>query len=130
MKFLDTNIVVYAHSTDPQKADVAQSLIDPDAAVSVQVLNEFVAVSLRKTSMTLPTLAAQTRLIASICTVVPLTEATHDKALAIAERHQLHIYDANIWAAAILAGCDTLYSEDMHAGLTIEGVRLTDPFVA
>ena len=47
-----------------------------------------------------------------------------------AERHQLHIYDANIWAAAILAGCDRLYSEGKHHGLTIEGVTLRDPFAA
>ena len=60
---------------------------------------------------------------------LPLTTETHEKALAIAERHQLNIYDANIWAAAILAGCDTLYSEDMHAGLMIEGTTLQNPFL-
>ena len=59
-----------------------------------------------------------------------MTEATHEKALEIAERYRLHIYDANIWAAAILAGCDTLYSEDMHHGLTIEVTALRNPFPA
>lgn len=62
--------------------------------------------------------------------VLPLTIETNRKALVLAQRHQLHIYDANIWAAAILAGCDTLYSEDMHAGLAIEGVTLKNPFAA
>ena len=30
-----------------------------------------------------------------------LTEATHTKALALAERYQRHIYEANIWDANI-----------------------------
>ena len=50
--------------------------------------------------------------------------------MALAERHQLHIYDANIWACAILAECGTLYSEDMHHGLTIEGTTLHNPFLS
>ena len=42
--------------------------------------------------------------------IVPVTFEVSQKALVLAERFQLHIYDANIWAAAILAGCETLYS--------------------
>jgi predicted nucleic acid-binding protein len=34
-----------------------------------------------------------------------------------------------IVAAALLAGCDTLYTEDMHPGLVIENrLRIVNPF--
>ena len=32
-----------------------------------------------------------------------------------------------IVAAAVLAGCKVLYSEDMHDGLVIDGVKITNP---
>jgi predicted nucleic acid-binding protein len=38
-------------------------------------------------------------------------------------------FDANILASAKLAGCDTLWSEDMAHGQVIEGVRITNPFM-
>ena len=94
------------------------------------MLNEFAAVLRRKTTLDWSELQDQSAWLRSLCEVVPVTEATHEKALEIAERYRLHIYDANIWAAAILAGCDTLYSEDMHHGLTIEGTALRNPFPA
>lgn len=60
---------------------------------------------------------------------MPLTIALNFEARGIAERYQLSFYDALIVAAALAAGCDTLFSEDMHDGLVIEG-RLTirNPF--
>ena len=41
--------------------------------------------------------------------IVPLTSDTHAAALALARDHTLAFYDALIVAAAIEAGCDTLY---------------------
>ena len=48
-----------------------------------------------------------------------------------ARRYKIAFYDAAIVAAALLADCDTLWSEDMHDGLVIDG-RLTirNPFAA
>ncbi len=51
--------------------------------------------------------------------------------LAPAERYGLAVYDAMIAAAALLADCDTLLSEDMQDGLVIDGrLRVVDPFAA
>ena len=44
-------------------------------------------------------------------------------------RHGLRIYDSLIIAAALEAGCDTLYSEDMQHGQVIEGIRIENPFL-
>jgi predicted nucleic acid-binding protein len=39
------------------------------------------------------------------------------------------VYDAMIVAAAILGGCETLYSEDMQDGLLIDNqLRICNPF--
>ena len=58
-----------------------------------------------------------------------MTVETHDRAVRIAERYSLSIYDALIVSAALLADCKTLHSEDMQDGQVIER-RLTirNPF--
>lgn len=59
--------------------------------------------------------------ISAVCAVQPITLATHDRALKIAERCGLSICDSLIVPAALLAGCKTLHSEDMQDGQVIEG---------
>ena len=60
---------------------------------------------------------------------LPITAATHEAALGIAERLGYQVYDSLIIASALEAGCATLYSEDMQDGQVVEG-RLTirNPF--
>jgi predicted nucleic acid-binding protein len=61
--------------------------------------------------------------------VEPLTVETHDRGIHVAERYKLSVYDSMIVAAALMAGCNTLYSEDMHDGLLInDQVRVFNPF--
>ncbi len=43
--------------------------------------------------------------------------------------HGLPFYDALIVSAAIEAGCDTLFSEDMQHGRSIGGLAIVNPFV-
>ena len=63
------------------------------------------------------------------CTIVPISEETHDAGLQLAERHGLSVYDAMIVAAALLAGCKTLLSEDMQDGQVFEGrLKVRNPF--
>ena len=57
------------------------------------------------------------------------TRDIHETGLTLAERYGFSIYDAMIAAAAIHAGCDTLWSEDMQHGMAIdEGLRIVNPF--
>lgn len=63
------------------------------------------------------------------CYVVPLTLATHDNALTIAERYEVPIYDATIVAAALDGGCDVLLTEDFQDGQLFERrLRVCNPF--
>ncbi len=113
-RFIDTNVLLYLLSEDAAKANRAEDVIAQRGVISVQVLNEFASVATRKLRMPLLEIREFLDTIRSICRVVPLNEATHDKGLDIVERYGLSIYDAMIVASALLDGCKRLLSEDMQ----------------
>jgi predicted nucleic acid-binding protein len=127
--FFDTNVLVYLASGDAAKADRAEATITAGGAISVQVLNELANVARRKMRMSWTDTHAFLDMLRSLLTVHPLTLETHETGLALAERYGLSTYDAMITASAILAGCDTLWSEDMQHGIALkEGLRILNPF--
>jgi predicted nucleic acid-binding protein len=129
--FFDTNVVLYLLSEDTVKADRAEELLASRGTISVQVLNEFVAVASRKLRMPLPEVREILDQIRAVCAVEPMTIETHKRALSIAERYGLSIYDALIVSAALLAGCTMLYSEDMQDGQIIDRqLTIRNPFEA
>jgi len=126
--FLDTNVLLYLFSADAAMADRAEEIVGEGGVVSVQVLNEFASVATRKLGMRISEAAEALRAVRTLCKVVPLEAETHDLGMQIAERHGLSIYDAMIAAAARLAGCKVILSQDMQDGLRLEGMRIRDPF--
>jgi predicted nucleic acid-binding protein len=128
--FFDTNVLLYLLSDDGAKADRAEALIAGGGTISVQVLDEFVAVARRKLAMRFPEIRDVLSTVRALCTVVPLSIETHDRALDLAEGLHLSFYDALIVAAAALADCSVLYSEDMQDRQVIEGVTIRNPFIA
>ena len=129
--FFDTNVVLYLLSADPVRADRAEALLAGNGTISVQVLNEFASVALRKLRMSWPEIREVLTQLRAVCAVEPLTIETHERALRLSERYGLSLYDALIAAAALIAGCRTLYSEDMQDGQLIDGaLRIRNPFTA
>ena len=126
--FIDSNVVLYLLSADPSKANQAEAILQAGGSVSVQVLNEVASVCLRKLKMPWPEINALLQAVKASCDVVPLTLASHEKAIEIAQRFQLSLYDANIVACAVMSGADVLLSEDMHSGLLIDGLKIQNPF--
>lgn len=127
--FIDTNVVLYLLSSDRTKADTAEALIGGGCIISVQVLNEMTNVAYRKLPMPWDEIEELSGLIQSLCKVVPVTLGTHQLGLEIMHRYQLSVYDAMIVAAAHLAECPILYSEDMHNGLVIDKqLEIRNPF--
>jgi predicted nucleic acid-binding protein len=127
--FFDTNVLVYLASSDAAKADRAEATITAGGAISVQVLNELTNVARRKMRMSWTATHAFLDMLRNLLTVHPLTLETHETGLALAERYGLSTYDAMITASAILAGCDTLWSEDMQHGIALqERLRIVNPF--
>ena len=96
----------------------------------VQVLNETANVARRKLAMSWMEINEVLALIRSICPTAPLTIETHDRGRLVAERYGSSVCDAMIVAAALLGGCETLYSKDMQDGLLIDHqLRICDPFM-
>lgn len=127
--FFDTNVVAYFSSDDLAKADVAVRLLRGGGVVSVQVLNEFASLAVRKRGWPIVQVRQALEAVRATCRVVPLTPETHDLALTVVERYMLNIYDGLIVAAALTAGCNVLYTEDMHDGLVIDSLTIRNPFV-
>lgn len=127
--FFDTNVLLYLLSGDHEKANRAEALLARRGTVSVQVLNEFAAVASRKLGLTYPEIREVLEPIRAVCAVAPVTLETHDLGVDIAARYGFSIYDALIVAAALLADCETLYSEDWQDGQRIDGrLVIRNPF--
>ena len=126
--FIDSNVVLYLFSSDTLKADRAESLLQSGGLISVQVLNEVAPVCLRKLKMTWEDVDAVLETLKSTCEVLPVTRASHEKAVGLVKHFQISLYDANIVATAILCGTDTLFSEDMQNGMSMESVTVVNPF--
>ena len=126
--FFDTNILVYAQQAGG-KADRARALLAGGGKLSVQVLNEFTAVSRRKQGKEWREIGeAISDLLTLVEPPLALTLDLHAAARALAEDHRLSFYDASIVASAIEADCKVLFSEDMQHGRTIGGLTIANPF--
>ena len=129
--FFDTNVVLYLLSADTDKADRAEELLAIGGTISVQVLNEFVAVASRKLHMSWSEIREVLAQVRAVCAVEPMTIETHERALRIAERYGISTYDSLIVSAALLANCKTLHSEDMQNGQVIERqLTVRNPFTS
>lgn len=126
--FFDTNILIYAQQTGA-KGDRARALFAGGGRLSLQVLNEFVAVSRRKQGKDWQEIAeAISDALIMVDPPLALTLELHMSARMLAEKHGLHFYDALIVAAAIEAGCDTLFTEDLQQGRKFGGLTIVNPF--
>ena len=126
--FFDSNVLLYLLSASATKADAVEKKLDGGGTISVQVLNEFAAVSTGKFRMPMSTIRRTLTDIRDACTVVAIDVATHERGLDIAERYKFSIYDSMLLAAAQQAGCTTFYSEDMSHGQKIGGLTIRNPF--
>lgn len=129
--FFDTNILLYLLSGDSDKADRAEAVLAQGGIISVQVLNEFASVASRKLGMSYPEIRDALKIIQRVCGVESMSLQTHELGLQIAERYGFSVYDALIIAAALIAECGTLYSEDLQSGQVIdERLVIQNPFVS
>lgn len=127
--FIDTNILVYAQQTGP-KATISRDVIARSGTISVQVLNELTNVLRKKDNRSWRDIELVLDDVdAALEPALPLTTTTTRAALALARDHGFSYYDALIVAAAIEAGCDVLYSEDLQHGRSIGGLAIVNPFL-
>ena len=127
--FFDTNVLVYAFRKDDSRADVAEALLASGGVIGVQQLNEFVSVARRKLRRSWEEIKNALGDLRVLCPDPrPISVATHESAVTIAQRYGYGIYDALAIAAALEASCGILYSEDMQDGQKVRGLTIRNPF--
>lgn len=134
MRFLDTNVLIYAVSTaeeDAGKRGRALELLGTaDLALSVQVLQEFYVQSTRPSRLGALT-HDEAVAFAEAMQRFPVQIITLDimrAAFVICDRFSLSSWDSAILAAARVLRCDAVYSEDLGAEQDYNGLRVVNPF--
>lgn len=134
MRFVDTNVLLYAVSTLPKestKRRQARSVLRrSDLAVSVQVFQEFYH---QATHPARPIQMSHDDAVGFLGTFLrfPVQEVNLDlfrTAVANCQRFGLSYWDGAILAAARILGCEAVYSEDMSSEQDYGGVRVINPF--
>jgi len=133
--FVDTNVLLYAVSTNPveaDKRDAARKILSENpVCLSVQVAQEFFVNATRKLTPPLNRADALAFLSAiNPAAVVALDYELFEEATKVQERFQISYWDAAIIAAAKRLNCEMLYSEDLTDGQNYNGVRVVNPFNA
>ena len=134
VRFVDTNVLLYAISRDPAEQDKAKRANDilaaHDLAWSVQVLQEFYVQATRETRQDAISHQQAVRLIESFrrFPVQDVTSGILMAALTSRQRFQLSYWDAAIIEAGRALGCEVILSEDLSDGQDYDGVRVANPF--
>ena len=128
-RFFDTNIVIYAFAAGDPRSARAEALVAGGGVIGVQVLNEFTNVTRRKLRWQWEQIEAALAVIEELLGAArPLTSAIPARAVVLARDHELSFYDALIVAAALDAGCEVLFSEDLQHGQKFGALRVENPF--
>jgi predicted nucleic acid-binding protein len=135
MRFVDTNVLLYAASTAPdelhKKKKALEILDGDDVVVSVQVLQEFYVQATRASRSDRLEHEIAVALVESWLRfrVEETTVHVLQNALSTAARWDISYGDAAIVEAARAAACPILLSEDLQNGMDFAGVRVENPFV-
>lgn len=136
MRFVDTNVLLYAISTarsEASKAKQANAILDAgDIGLSVQVLQEFYVQATRRTRDDALTAEQAAGLVESWCRfrVQEATVAVMTAALATGRRFGISYWDAAVIEAARALDCSVVLSEDLSPETDYGGVRVENPFAA
>ena len=134
-RFLDTNILLYALSTDQgerAKKEIAVGLLEfRDLGLSMQVLQEFYVQATRPTRPDRLRHDQAVTLIKSFRRFpVQFTDLlVLEAALDTSHRFHISFWDAAIIEAARTLGCSVVLSEDLNHGQDFAGVQIINPFL-
>ena len=135
--FVDTSVLVYDRDRrDPPKHERARTWMSalwqhPGlGVVSSQVLTEFYWTVTRKLRPGLSEEAAR-RYVRTLFAwdVVEVDQTAIAEAWAIQDRFELSFWDSLVVAAARLARCRTLLTEDLQDGQDLDGLLVVNPFL-
>jgi predicted nucleic acid-binding protein len=134
VRFVDTNVLLYAISRDPAERSKAvranEILAEGGIGLSVQVLQEFYVQSTRASRTDAITHDQAAGLVEAWCRFpVQVTSVEVMRAaLATRDRFGISYWDAAIIEAGRALGCSVVLSEDLHDATDYDGIRVEDPF--
>jgi predicted nucleic acid-binding protein len=134
VRFVDTNVLLYAISRDPQErakaARANEILASTDVGLSVQVLQEFYVQATRESRSDRLTDEQAGALVESFrrFSVQENTVAVMLAAIATKRRFVISYWDAAIIEAGRCLGCQIVLSEDLSDGQDYAGVKVENPF--
>jgi predicted nucleic acid-binding protein len=131
--FVDSNVFLYAlDDADPNKQQMARNWRaelwkSRRGRVSFQVLGEFYVNAVWKQPAAREEARAEVRDLLAWNPVVA-DAALLERGWKLQDRYQLSYWDALIVAAARVAACRYLLSEDLQAGQKLDGIEVVNPF--
>ena len=134
MRFIDTNILLYAVSTaseDAAKSRRALTLLESrELALSAQVLQEFYVQATRtsRPGALTHTEAVSFAMAMRRFRVQEISLPVIEDAFALRSQFSLSYWDCAILAAARACGCDDVYSEDFSDKQDYAGLQVINPF--
>lgn len=134
MRFVDTNVLIYAVSAADQDSAKRQRALEllagRDLALSVQVLQEFYVQATRSSRTGALTHAEAVSFVEAMrrFPVQTITLEVMRAAFAVRERFGLSYWDSAILAAARATGCNVVFSEDLNPEQDYDGLQVVDPF--
>ncbi|MCB1057000.1 MAG: PIN domain-containing protein [Acidobacteria bacterium] len=135
LELVDTNVLVYLHDgsagkKQAQAIELVDRLWDEHVgALSIQVCQEFYVTITRKVPKPLSPAVARDFLATLAAWHVHRPDI--DDVLAatdLQQRYQVSFWDAMILRSARALGCSTVWSEDLNAGQSYDGVVVRNPF--
>jgi predicted nucleic acid-binding protein len=134
VRFVDTNVLLYGVSRDPEERDKAaranEILTARDLGLSVQVLQEFYVQAIRESRTDALTHDQAFELVESFMRfpVQAMTTGVMRAAMSTRQRFGISYWDAAIIEASRRLGCDVVLSEDLSDDQDYDGVRVENPF--
>ena len=129
--FIDTNILLYAYSTERNKQEIAQSIINTNnnIYISKQVINETINILIKKFKLNIKDIINVVKELEKEFIILDFDIQTQLNALKLKQNYNLQFYDALIVSTALKNSCTILYSEDMQDKLVIEKkLKIINPF--
>ena len=129
--FIDTNILLYAYSTEKNKQEIAQSIINTNnnIYISKQVIIETINILIKKFKLNIKDIINVVKELEKEFIILDFDIQTQLNALKLKQNYNLQFYDALIVSTALENSCTILYSEDMQDKLVIEKkLKIINPF--
>lgn len=135
-QFVDSNVLVYAHSrASAEKRDKASELLDRlwvsgGGSLSIQVLQEFFVIVTRKVPQPL-SIGEAAEIVADYSRWAVHSPETRDllAAIDIHKRFRISFWDAMMIHSARRLDCRVLWTEDLSDGQSYAGITVRNPFL-